>query len=157
MHGNEVFDASHHLVFKRAYNLPGITMGERQQQQIKELEDSINTFDQNGAEFDYHKIAIEEGLTAIVTDAVTNGVYDNDNYEAAPVMILTPTSIYQITTYLNGEAKEEREAIRQWQHDFVKNNISLVVKDNLITTNETVTVKVSHPETNEGTTYQLSP
>lgn len=156
MHDNEVFDATHHLVFKRSQVIPGIVMGERRQKTIQEVENSINTFDQNGAEFDYHIEELAPGLTLLLIDAVTNGVYDNDNYEASPALIVTPTSIYQVTAYLNGETQEEREALRQWQHEFLRKNISLVAEDNLITTNETVVVKVNHPETNEGTTYQLN-
>lgn len=156
MHGNEVFDATQNLVFKQSQAIPGIVMGERRQQTIQEVEDSINTFDQNGAEFDYHIEELAPGLTLLLIDAVTNGVYDNDNYEASPALIVTPTSIYQVTAYLNGETQEEREELRQWQHEFLRKNISLVADDNLIATNETVVVKVNHPETNDGTTYQLN-
>lgn len=133
-----------------------VVMGERRQQTIQEVEDSINIFDQNGAEFDHHIEELAPGLTLLLIDAVTNGVYDNDNYEASPALIVTPTSIYQVTAYLNGETKEECEELRQWQHEFLRKNISLVTDDNLIATNETVVVKVNHPETNEGTTYQLN-
>lgn len=150
MHGDEIFDATNNISIAREENIfvSGLMVGQRAQMIIDQLLDHYSP----NYELEVHSIA--PGLSILLTTKDRN---PKENFECAPALIVTPKKVYIVTSYLNGETSEEIEKARQWQHEFLLNNVALAHDDQLLSTNETVHFNISLVNETQEIRYSVEP